>query len=453
MSTLVFIFCDLCKEENMKIKVRELPYEDVMKINVKNHKLPTKQSKLARWILKTASKGEVKAVDFFCKEIGMEKLGKDEPALFLMNHSSFTDLCIASEMLKNRQYHIITTNDGFIGKEALMRWIGCIPTRKFVADMTLVKDMQYTFSKLNSSILMFPEASYSFDGSATPLPESLGKFVKIMKTPVVMIFTEGAYLRDPLYNNLQKRKAEVTSTMKYLLSPEDIKNMSAQDINKILADAFTYDHFRSQHEKGIIINEGFRADGLNRPLYKCPLCGTEGKMEGKGTTIKCHYCSSEIELAEDGTLTPKYLHLPGRCEWDFPHKYVTDWYAWERACVAEEIGRGEYSMDMEVDILMLADLKSMYKVGDGRLVHNSEGFTLTGCDGKLEYRQKPQASYGLYSDYFWYEIGDMISVGDTSHQYYCFPKDQKGAIVAKARLATEEMYKLSKGHRQDGDKH
>lgn len=53
------------------------------------------------------------------------------------------------------------------------------------------------------------------------------------------------------------------------------------------------------------------------------------------------------------------------------------------------------------------------------------------------------ASYGLYADYFWYEIGDMISIGDAKYQYYCFPKDQKNSSVAKARLATEELYKIS----------
>ena len=39
------------------------------------------------------------------------------------------------------------------------------------------------------------------------------------------------------------------------------------------------------------------------------------------------------------------------------------------------------------------------------------------------------------------EIGDIISLGNTEIQYYCFPKNA-GDVVAKARLATEELYKL-----------
>ena len=420
----------------MKIKVTDLDYNKVISIKPAKHTFPKKQSAFARFLLKTLSFGEIKATNFEYKEIGMDKLGANEPALFLMNHSSFTDLMIASKMLYKRQYHIITTNDGFIGKSGLMRFIGCIPTRKFITDMTLVKDMKYTFDKLNSSILMFPEASYSFDGSATPLPESLGKFIKLMNIPVVTIHTKGAFIRDPLYNNLQKRKAKVTSTMTYRLSPEDTKKLSAAEINKILADDFTYDHFRAQHEEGIIVNEGFRADGLHRALYKCPFCKTEGKMFGKGITIQCSNCNSSATLTEHGTLEGIGKVLP--------YKYVTDWYAWERSCVAEEISNKEYEMTLDVDIMMLADDKSMYRVGSGKLTHNHTGFTLTGCDGQLNYTQKPLSSYGLYADYFWYEIGDVISIGDSHYQYYCFPKDQAGAIVAKARLATEELYKLAR---------
>lgn len=425
----------------MKIKVIDSSYEEVMSLAREKAKKPVKQSAFARALLNCLSSGEIKAVNFTYEEIGMDRLPKDTPALFLMNHSSFTDLMIAARMLRNRQYHIVTTNDGFIGKSALMRFIGCIPTRKFITDMTLVKDMQYTFNELNSSILMFPEASYSFDGSTTPLPESLGKFVKIMKIPVVIISTKGAYLRDPLYNNLQKRKADVSATVTYRLSQEDITSLSAREINDIIAREFKYDHFRDQVQRNIKITEKFRADGLHRPLYKCPACNSEGSMLGKDISIKCNKCNFEAILSEEGRLEySDGLEISNKSKFEF----VTDWYAWERECVRQELKDGIYNMEMDVDILMLADSKCMYRVGEGKLTHNSDGFHLTGCDGKLNYTQKPKSSYSLYSDYFWYEIGDMISIGDTDYQYYCFPKDQTGAIVAKARLATEELYKLSK---------
>ena len=62
---------------------------------------------------------------------------------------------------------------------------------------------------------------------------------------------------------------------------------------------FSFDNFKWQQENNIKISEPFRADGLNRILYKCPHCMTEGKMIGKGTTIKCEKCNQEYELTED----------------------------------------------------------------------------------------------------------------------------------------------------------
>jgi hypothetical protein len=43
--------------------------------------------------------------------------------------------------------------DGFVGKEGLLRMIGCIPTRKFMNDTTLVRDMLYTVRELKESVL------------------------------------------------------------------------------------------------------------------------------------------------------------------------------------------------------------------------------------------------------------------------------------------------------------
>ncbi|MBQ7501031.1 MAG: 1-acyl-sn-glycerol-3-phosphate acyltransferase [Clostridia bacterium] len=416
----------------MKIKVKDMPYEEVLKLPKPKHIKPKKPNIFFRTLLKTVSSPDLKATDFRCERIGMDRLGKDEPALFLMNHSSFIDLKIASVELYPRPFNIVCTSDGFVGKHWLMRNLGCIPTRKFLTDATLVRDMLYTVRKLKSSILMYPEASYTFDGTATPLPDSLGKLLKMLAVPVIMIRTYGAFARDPLYNGLQLRKVKVSAKMRYILSPEEIKEKTEDELNSILKEHFTFDNFSWQKENGVVINEPFRADGLNRVLYKCRKCGREGSTRGKGIRLTCDNCGGEWELSELGELIPSDGGDP---------VHIPDWYSWERECVRKELEEGDYSLDTEVDISMLIDSNSLYRVGGGRLLHNKNGFTLTGCDGKLNVTLPPGASYSLYSDYFWYEIGDMICIGDKDALYYCFPKDGKD-VVAKTRLAAEELYKM-----------
>ena len=126
-------------------------------------------------------------------------------------------------------------------------------------------------------------------------------------------------------------------------------------------------------------------------------------------------------------------------ETEYPH--IPDWYAWQREQVRQSLEDGTYRLDTKVKIGMMVDYKAIYMVGEGRLTHGAEGFRLTGCDGKLDYQQGPLACYGLYSDYFWYEIGDVICIGNQDALYYCFPEK---ADVAKARIAVEELYKMKK---------
>ena len=417
----------------MKIKVTDLSYEEAIKKEWQHHN-PVMPSLLLKVIINLISKSELKAVGFSYESQNMDKLSDNEPCLILMNHSSFIDLKIAEHIFNKRPLSIVCTSDGFIGKEWLMRHLGCIPTQKFVQDLQLIKDLDYALHTLKSSVLMYPEASYSFDGTATPLPNSVAKCIKLLKVPVVMIRTHGAFLRDPLYNNLQLRDVKVTAEVKYLLSTEDIAELTANEIAEILLNEFSFDNFKEQQDNKISVKEPFRADYLNRVLYKCPHCMTEGKMEGKGTKLTCNMCHVTYELNEFGYLEseePRFTHIP-------------DWYKWQREDVKKEIEDGNYNLDVDVDICVLTDAKSIYRVGEGHLHHDINGFRLTGCDGKLDYMQSPQASYSLYSDYYWYEIGDMICIGNKKILYYCFPKDKSIDIAAKTRLAVEELYKAKR---------
>jgi len=419
----------------MKIKQKALSYEKVMALPRLKHRQPLRPNFLLALVIRVLAIFDLLPTKFTYTTEGMEKVGKKQPCLILMNHSSFIDLKIASRIFFPRRYSIVCTSDGFVGKNWLMRLIGCIPTQKFVSDVSLIRDMEYALKKKNASVLMYPEASYSFDGTATPLPRKMGVLLKKLGVPVVTVITQGAFARDPLYNCLQKRKVKVSAHVKCLATAEELKTMTVAQLDALLDETFGFDNFAWQRDNGIVINEPFRADGLNRILYHCPHCGVEGKTEGKGIHLTCHNCGKTYELTELGELKP----LSGEAA--FTH--VPDWYAWQRQQVKKSLEEGTYRLDADVDIGMMVDFKAIYMVGSGHLTHDAEGFRLTGCDGKLEYAQGPLACYDVYSDYYWYEIGDMICIGNSDALYYCFPKGA-GDVVAKTRLAQEELYKLKK---------
>lgn len=417
----------------MKIKVKNKSYSEVMALPTPKHKKPLKMGVFWRILIKCLSHANLHRYKVQYNEYGMEKLAKKEPCLVLMNHTSFIDMQIAADYLFPRPFSTVCTTDGYVGLSLLMRLIGCIPTQKFVTDINLIRDMSYALNNLGTTVLMYPEACYSFDGRANTLPDSLGRLIKMLKVPVVTIITKGAYHREPLYNMLRHRKVQISADVTYLVSPDEANELSAEELNTRINEKFSFDSFRWQKEEQIAITEDFRADGLERVLYKCPHCMSEDKIKGAGIKWNCKNCGAEYELTEYGYM--KSLNKDGV----FDH--IPDWYDWERNEVKKEIESGAYKLDTEVDIYMLVDYKALYNVGYGRLYHDEKGFLLTGCNGELVYRQSPLSSYTVNSDYYWYEIGDMISIGNKRQLFYLFPKGKK-VNVAKVKLAAEEFYKI-----------
>ena len=252
----------------MKTKLTEMTYEEVMNLPKEKHQNPIRPNILFRTLLKLVSLPDIIKSRFSCEYVGMEKLPKDQPCLILMNHSAFLDLEILTSVLYPRPINIIASNDAFFGKDWLMRHIGCVPTRKYVHGMQLVRDIVYCIKELKSSVAVFPEAGYSMDGAATAIGESMGKMVKMLGVPVVMIKAEGVYLRDPLYNNLQIRNSVKTSaTVKYLISPEEIAEMTPEQINEIVQREFTFDYFTWQKENKKAVESPYQSESFGGYSY------------------------------------------------------------------------------------------------------------------------------------------------------------------------------------------
>ena len=416
----------------MKIKNVVRDYDEVMAMEVPKHFKPKKPNIFWQTLTKVISLPALWQTHYKFREVGMEKLGKDEPALILMNHSSFLDFEIAFSSLYPRKFNTVATLDSFVGLDWIMRQIGCFPTRKFISDLQLIRDIKHCLTENKASVLMYPEAAYTFDGTKTTLPSTVAKLIKMLGVPFCMFETYGSYLRDPMYNKLQNRDVPVSAELRYVLSPEQIKQMSVEEIQTVIDREFSFDQYRWQKENNIVIDEPFRADGLESVLYKCPHCQKEGRMEGKGTELICHECGKKWELTELGSLRA----LEGETEID----HIPDWYAWQRQCIRQEVLDGTYGFDVPCDIFMIVNTKDVYRVGEGRVSHNLDGLHLVGCDGRLDYKQSSKSMYTVEAAFHWYTLGDVIGMGNSRALYFAMPKEDKH-VVGKCRLAAEEIFK------------
>lgn len=411
----------------MKINTATKRYSEVMSLERPAHRHPGKPSFLMQTIIWAASAIDLTKTRFVFEKKHMDRAGKG-PWLVLMNHSSFLDFEIATRILWPHPFNIVATSDGFVGRKWFMRSMGCIPTCKFIPDPHLIRDIEYAIKKNHCNVLMYPEASYSFDGTTTQLPPGFSRLLKILDVPVVMITAYGSFTRDPLYNNLQNRKVKASAKIECLLTVEDIRQKNIEQLDTILNKAFDLDYFRWQAENRIATPESFRADGLDRILFRCSECDSEGQMVGRGTELVCNACGRHFFMDEYGS-----LHGGS-------HSHIPDWYKWEREQIRKEIANGSYCVETRVRIAMMVDMKAIYFVGNGTLRHDTSGFELSGDDGILHFTQTPKKCYSVYSDFNWYEIGDVICIGEYGMLYYCFPETPD--LVAKIRIAAEEMYRL-----------
>lgn len=284
---------------------------------------------LAKWII---SFPDLKKRKFVLEKRDMEKV--KGPYLLLVTHSSMVDFNVMLKATHPYRVNNVMTLEGFhTYTEPLMRSLGVLGTRKFINDIHLVKNIKYCLDKLGNIFVLFPEARYSLDGCTSYLPESVGKLIKLLKVPVVIIKIHGNFVTCPQWNKINK-KTYVEAEMFPVLMPEDVKKMSVEEINSLIKKSFEYDDFQWQAEKQLRIDHPKRANGLHSLLYKCPSCHTEYEMYSEGTELWCEHCKKRWTMDEYGK-----LHAQNG-ETEFTH--IPDWSNWERQCVRKEIENGTY---------------------------------------------------------------------------------------------------------------
>lgn len=360
---------------------------------------------------------------------------EDKPYLMLVTHSSMVDFNLMLKASHPYKVNNVMTLEGFnTYTEPLMRSLGVLGTRKFITDIHLIKNMKYCVDKLKNPFVLFPEARYSLDGCTSYLPSSLGKMVRLLGVPVVVLMIHGNFVTCPQWNKINK-KTFVEAEAKQIITAEETKSLSVDEINRRIAENFQYDDFAWQKEKQLKIDHPQRAKGLHALLYKCPNCKEEHKTDSEGTKLWCNSCKKTWEMDEYGELHA----LEGETE--FPH--IPDWSNWERDCVRKEIEDGTYYFEDEVRVETLPGSWKFYKQGMGKLIQTPEE-TRVECNYYGEPYVLTRSAMSLESMHIEYDYlgrGDCVDISIPEDSFWCYLT--KRDAITKISFATEEMHKLA----------
>ncbi len=392
---------------------------------------PTPIMWLAKWIISWP--------DLRKRKLKLEKVnmkGIKGPYLLLVTHSSMVDFNIMAKATHPHKINNVMTLEGFkTYTEPLMRSLGVLGTRKFITDTNLIKNIRYCLHELGNIFVLFPEARYSLDGCTSYLPESVGKMAKLMKVPVVVLKIHGNFVTCPQWNKKNK-KTYVEAVMKQIITADEIKTMTASQINDRIREHFQYDDFKWQYDNRIKIDHPTRANGLHALLYKCCECGQEGKMYSEGVKLWCDCCKKSWVMTEYGRLEAK----DGKTRFE----HIPDWSNWERECVRKEIEDGTYYFEDEVRIETLPNAWRFYKQGMGKLIQTPTETIIRckyyGKDYELVRSAKTLESMHIEYDYLGH--GDCVDISIPDDSFWCYLS--KRDAITKISFATEEMHKLSK---------
>ena len=361
--------------------------------------------------------------------------GIKPPYLLLCNHNAFQDFKVAIKCTYPHRTNFVVAIDGFIGRENLLRYLGCICKRKFTRDFYLVRQLMQVIKNGDIAVL-YPEARYSLCGTTAVLPASLGKLCKMLNVPVVVLICHGHHINSPFWNLKGKHVSPLEAEFSLLFTPQELTSLTPDEINARIVEAFQYDDFRWQSEHQLRVDYPKRAEGLHKVLYQCPSCRKEFRMTSRGDELHCSSCGKTWKMTEYGSMEA----VDGVTE--FSH--IPDWYEWERENVRREVEEGTYSSgDLTARVMSLPNAKKFIPFGDAVLRHDMEGFHVDSCkDNPRSFHMEISAptQYSVHIEYEYLgKYGDCVDLNTYDDTWYISPYGQDFAVT-KMALATEELY-------------
>jgi len=364
--------------------------------------------------------------------------GLKSPYIVLSNHASFVDFQVNVKATFPHRSHWVISIEEFNGREWLFRAIGGIPKRKFTQGSVVVKHILTAIRKNKKIVTIYPEARFSLAGINEDIGKALGKLVKMADVPVVVLNQNGHFIRSPQWNKHPIRRFKMDATFTCVANQEEVRALTADEIQARIEKAFVYDDYKWQLDNKIKIKSKKRAHNIHKILYQCPHCKKEFMMDSKDTKLWCNNCHTEWEMDYYGQLQC----LNG----ENIFKHVPDWYRWERQNVKEEVRRGNYYFEDKIRLEELINSKVKFiDKGTINLVHDYNGFTLKGTVDEKDFcLNKPiESMASVHIEYDFKKRGDAIDIATMEDTWFVFPLTAPNPLT-KLHFAVEELYNFKK---------
>ena len=360
-------------------------------------------------------------------------------AFVLFNHLSRFDHIWVNLATYPRKFNMLAGHNEFFRSH--LHWVfkmqRIIPKKIYTNDIPSMRAMKKILSE-GGVVAFSPEGTSSVFGCNQPIVPGTGHFLKHYGLPVYYCKSEGAYLTQHKINN-DTRKGRVDVTFSLLFSPEDLKNLTSDEIDMKINEAFRHDDYKWNKVQRVKYDtKGNAGDHYHDILYKCPKCGEEFMMIGEKNYIKCNHCGNGCYIDDYYDMIPfdddcKVFETP------------TDWVDYERMDIIKAIRQDpNYSFTFDVKLGYLPpyrwvkDKKTTDICGEGKVTIDHQGFHFVGTKlgEHFEIHESYNTVYTLAIPTTMEFFGHYMPDGD---YYEFFPLEPK---VGKAFILVQEMHRL-----------
>lgn len=242
------------------------------------------------------------------------------PALILSNHTNFYDPMFISVMFP---FHIRWVAGAYLFKLKILKTLldkgaTCISKQQGRSDFSTIRSIQKALRN-GDKVGLFPEGCRTWDGNYEPLVGlTTAKMLKVFHVPVVFINLRGGFAQKPRWADYT-RKGPFEVGVESLLTPEEIKNYSVEELAEQVNKRLGFDCHEWQIKKDIHYHCKKNAEGIQRFLYLCPKCGGIQTISASNNMISCECGASGILTDQDSIESD-----------DFNFHTLPDWHKWEK---------------------------------------------------------------------------------------------------------------------------
>lgn len=340
----------------------------------------------------------------------------DGPAVYLSNHpSSFDYFHTAVKIWPRRAVPI--ANEFYMRKgllKKLLTEIGVIPKKLFVDEASVILKARRLI-KSGHSVYLAPEGRLSVTGETYPIIPSTGAFVRFLSVPLVLIRFEEAYLGRPKWRPFTIRH-RVTLRIRRILSPEELKAMTPEEINRLIKEALRAEETEAPPAEQPLWRSRKKALGLPNLIYRCPACGELYSLKAAGNSLSCSACDLKLMFNDHYQLE------------DNPHGWhtIADLYH-----ALEEREKAEQpTLSSKVTVRRFRGEEE--DAGEGETLLSRDGFSFTGTvtGEPLSFTVAPDVLKALP-----FSCGEEFETYWQNELYYFYPTEHREQCARWALLA------------------